>query len=308
MASNASVTDLTACKSESTPNLEDGVPFSYGNLHVGETYLKLNRKLFKIPPDAKKEPPLEGDVFRVLSKQGGRLVLEREYSYVSKGGTAVRRFEVEAMKLVAKHTSVPLPEVIYSLIDDHSGEIGMTTIPGTTLESLWDKLDGETKKSICHETWDQIAKLREIPQPPALKPFFQCLADGSPTLDALIEDLDRSGTPLYTDEDVRTRIYRRYLHFGGLRYKNELPDMLPRSSQTVFTHADIAPRNIMVDDNYHITGILDWEYAGWYPDYWEYAQIMRPACRTGDWQKWMDLTAPQKWGISGIAAARRVLF
>ncbi|OJD18931.1 hypothetical protein ACJ73_08680 [Blastomyces percursus] len=123
------------------------------------------------------------DVMTVLSKQGGRLVLERDYSYVSKGGTAVRRFEIEAMKLVAKRTSVPLPEVIYSLISDRSGEIGMTTIPGTTLESLWDKLNRETKKSICHETWDQIAKLREIPQPPALRQFFQCLADGSPTLD-----------------------------------------------------------------------------------------------------------------------------
>ncbi|EAS30335.3 phosphotransferase [Coccidioides immitis RS] len=308
MASNASIPALIVSRSESTHNLEDGVPFAYENLHVGETYLKLDKTLFRITPDAKKGPPLEGDVITVLSKQGGRLVLERDYSYVSKGGTAVRRFEVEAMKLVAKRTSVPLPEVIYSLISGCSGEIGMTTIPGTTLESLWDKLNSETKKSICHETWDQIAKLREIPQPPALKQFFQCLADGSPTLDPLIEDLDRCGTPLYTDEDVRARIYHRYLHFGGLRYKNELPDMLPRSSRTVFTHADIAPRNIMVDDHYHITGILDWEYAGWYPDYWEYAQIMRPACQTGDWQKWMDLTAPRKWDISGIAAARRILF
>ncbi|EQL38787.1 hypothetical protein BDFG_00318 [Blastomyces dermatitidis ATCC 26199] len=285
MASNASIPALIVSKSESTHNLEDGIPFASENLHVGETYLKLDKMLFRITPDAKKGPPLEGD-----------------------GGTAVRRFEVEAMKLVAKHTSVPLPEVIYSLISDRSGEIGMTTIPGTTLESLWDKLNSETKKSICCETWDQIAKLREISQPPALKQFFQCLADGSPTLDPLIEDLDRCGTPLYTDEDVRARIYHRYLHFGGLRYKNELPDMLPRSSCTVFTHADIAPRNIMVDDHYHITGILDWEYAGWYPDYWEYAQIMRPACQTGDWQKWMDLTAPRKWDISGIAAARRILF
>lgn len=45
---------------------------------MGETYLKLDKKLFKMTPDAKKEPPLEGDVITVLSKQGGRLVLERE--------------------------------------------------------------------------------------------------------------------------------------------------------------------------------------------------------------------------------------
>ena len=70
--------------------------------------------------------------------------------------------------------------------------------------------------------------------------------------------------------------------------------MLPQSSLSVFTHADIAARNIMVDESHHITGILDWEAAGWYPDYWEYANIMRPACRHGDWQEWMRHTAPQK--------------
>ncbi|EAS37582.3 uncharacterized protein CIMG_12600 [Coccidioides immitis RS] len=132
MASNTSVTGLTAGKSESTLNLENGVLFAYENLYVGETYLKLDTKLFKIPPDAKKELLLEGDVITVLSKQGGCLILEQDYSYISKGRMAVRCFEVEAMKLIVKHISVPLPEVIYSLIDDCSSEIGMTTIPDSS--------------------------------------------------------------------------------------------------------------------------------------------------------------------------------
>jgi aminoglycoside phosphotransferase (APT) family kinase protein len=45
--------------------------------------------------------------------------------------------------------------------------------------------------------------------------------------------------------------------------------MLPHSDVSVFTHGDIAPRNIMVDETYRITGILDWEEGGWYLDYWE---------------------------------------
>ncbi|EER41151.1 predicted protein [Histoplasma capsulatum H143] len=36
----------------------------------------------------------------------------------------------------------------------------------------------------------------------------------------------------------------------------------------------------MVDENYQITGLVDWKYAGWYPDHWEYVQIMRPARQT----------------------------
>ena len=84
--------------------------------------------------------------------------------------------------------------------------------------------------------------------------------------------------------------------------------MLSHSDVSVFTHGDIAPRNIMVDETHRITGILDWETAGWYPDYWEYSNIMRPAYGYEDWQAWMDRTAPQKWDLTGIQVARRVLF
>lgn len=83
--------------------------------------------------------------------------------------------------------------------------------------------------------------------------------------------------------------------------------MLPKSNCTVFMHGDIAPRNIMVDDNCNITGLIDWEYAGWYPDYWEYAQIRSPAFR-GDWKIWLGQTAPERWDLSGIHASRKVLF
>ena len=62
----------------------------------------------------------------------------------------------------------------------------------------------------------------------------------------------------------------------------------------------------MVDESCRITGIIDWELAGWYPEYWEYANIMKPT-RDKDWQSWMDRTAPQRWDLSGLVAARRVL-
>ena len=66
--------------------------------------------------------------------------------------------------------------------------------------------------------------------------------------------------------------------------------MLLKFDCAVFAHGDIAPRNIMIDEKGNITGIIDWEYAGWYPDHWEYAQIMRPAS-WGDWPIWME----RKW-------------
>ncbi|KAJ5753259.1 hypothetical protein N7520_010176 [Penicillium odoratum] len=66
--------------------------------------------------------------------------------------------------------------------------------------------------------------------------------------------------------------------------------MLPRSEHSVFTHGDIAPRNVMVDEKGNVSGILDWETAMWYPDDWEHAQIMRPAF-WGDLSLWMEKRA-----------------
>ena len=39
---------------------------------------------------------------------------------------------------------------------------------------------------------------------------------------------------------------------------------------TKFTHGDLAPRNIMVREDGTITAIVDWDSAGWFPEYWEY--------------------------------------
>ena len=41
-----------------------------------------------------------------------------------------------------------------------------------------------------------------------------------------------------------------------------------KQHRTMFTHGDLAPRNILVRDG-KIVGIVDWETAGWFPESWE---------------------------------------
>lgn len=152
-----------------------------------------------------------------------------------------------------------------------------------------------------------VEQLRQIPRPPAFDHLYQCGADGSASADVLLKDLNEPPSPILTDNDLRARIQERYLHNNGGSFSDDLTDILPRSSVSVFTHGDLTPRNVMVDNAGRIAGILDWENAGWYPDYWEYANIMKPS-RDRDWMAWMDRTKPQEWCITGIAKARRVLF
>lgn len=247
----------------------------------------------------------------VLSNQGGAKVLLFDDELILKVGDRVLPSEEVAMKLVKEHTDVPVPEVYLATYTASEARLAMSVTPGTPLKTVWDNLDDKTKRRVCSETWDIIAKLRCIPKPPELQHLFLCLADGSPCgQDPLVAGTHcfSSPGPLINDDAVRARIYKCYYEANGRKYENELPSMLPRSTTSVFSHADIAPYNIMFDEkSLKITGIIDWERAGWYPDYWEYSTIMKPS-KYEDWQKWMDLTAPKKWDLSGIMAARRVLF
>ena len=51
----------------------------------------------------------------------------------------------------------------------------------------------------------------------------------------------------------------------------------------VFTHGDLNLRNILVDDDGKIFGNVDWECAGWYPEYWEYTKAHFSARYTIRW-------------------------
>ncbi|KAB8069841.1 kinase-like domain-containing protein [Aspergillus leporis] len=48
-----------------------------------------------------------------------------------------------------------------------------------------------------------------------------------------------------------------------------------RRHRITFTHGDFKAHNILVDDDGHLSGFLDWESAGWYPEYWEFTTAMR---------------------------------
>ncbi|RAK73768.1 aminoglycoside phosphotransferase family protein [Aspergillus fijiensis CBS 313.89] len=48
-----------------------------------------------------------------------------------------------------------------------------------------------------------------------------------------------------------------------------------RRYRMVFTQGDFMAHNILVGDDGHLSGMLDWESAGWYPEYWEYTTAMR---------------------------------
>jgi hypothetical protein len=70
-----------------------------------------------------------------------------------------------------------------------------------------------------------------------------------------------------------------YITSTYIRFLGSLIPARPHNQECVFTHCDLMPNNIMVDTdgsgNWVITGIIDWEDAGFYPAYWESVKSMR---------------------------------
>ena len=82
--------------------------------------------------------------------------------------------------------------------------------------------------------------------------------------------------------DIAPDMLRHYAKFA-----------LTDDHEIAFTHADFAPRNILVEDG-RVTAILDWEYAGWYPAYWEYCQSFRHLRPMYDWPEYLARILPPK--------------
>ena len=45
--------------------------------------------------------------------------------------------------------------------------------------------------------------------------------------------------------------------------------------RNTFTHGDLKAHNILIDRKGQLSGILDWESAGWLPEYWDFTTVMR---------------------------------
>ena len=75
--------------------------------------------------------------------------------------------------------------------------------------------------------------------------------------------------------------------------------MMRQDHKVVLTHGDFHPRNIIIKDGV-VTGIIDWECAGWYPEYWEYVKALTSVGPVVDWWRYLPTilgTYHAEWAI-----------
>ncbi|OJJ31906.1 hypothetical protein ASPWEDRAFT_745350 [Aspergillus wentii DTO 134E9] len=92
-------------------DLSEGVPFSKQNLHEGNRYIKRGQTLFPCPSSVNASTFFDlapdEEVVSVLAKPMARIILEYDFSIVTKSGHGVRPAEAEAMRLISRYTTVP---------------------------------------------------------------------------------------------------------------------------------------------------------------------------------------------------------
>jgi hypothetical protein len=184
------------------------------------------------------------------------------------------RHEAEAMEFVRANTSIPLPNV-YKIYEqpDAAVHILMESLPGGGAD--YTNMSPEQVRAFGEELSGYLNQPRSL-EPPK-KGFI-----GSITKEALHDH--RLGSNPFGPFNCVDH-FHSYLRLGGSLdgwlYDPIVKAVHGRSEaySVKFTHGDLNPSNIQCK-NGKIVGIIDWETAGWYPEYWEYTKMWfatRPA-------------------------------
>lgn len=94
--------------------------------------------------------------------------------------------------------------------------------------------------------------------------------------------------PFRSEEEFNNAIIDAYQSKAPRRrIKSFLTGMLSHNKhQIVFTHGDLRLQNVMVEDG-NVSGILDWEFSGWYPEYWEFSKALYVWKWQNDWIEYL---------------------
>lgn len=177
--------------------------------------------------------------------------------------------EAETLRLVEKHTQIPAPRIIDTVEYAGSSFLLMTALRGEVIGRMIYIMTDEQLDLARQDMMKYICELRLIPKNIGLG-YKICNALGGGIQDWRIGDSQREELRF---EDVSQ--FKQYLA-DDLPLNEETRELILALKDvkydTVFTHADLNLRNILVDENGKISGIVDWECAGWYPEYWEYTK------------------------------------
>ncbi|KAF7296967.1 Kinase-like protein [Mycena indigotica] len=194
---------------------------------------------------------------------------------VLKCGPEIRHSEALTMQYIAAKTTIPVPRV-HSVFQNRDGRLRilMDYVAGDELEKVWDQMTPDQQHDVVRQLRGFLAQLRALPPP---HPGAVEAVDGTACKDFHIRPNSTGFGPFPSVTE-----YQEFLGYRSLMttHRGQFPQheaslrlceqrAAAGAYRTVFTHCDLAPRNIIVRGS-TIVAVLDWEMAAWMPEYWEY--------------------------------------
>jgi aminoglycoside phosphotransferase (APT) family kinase protein len=206
---------------------------------------------------------------------------------VVKKGRRVKLDEHSALELAAQ-LLLPVPHVYEAKKDPIDGEnsIRMDFMPGERLDLVWPNMTADEKDGICRQLREILNTMRSVPWTNGL--VGSC--SGGTVRDCR-QYCDYTGGP-FSDEASFNPFYFDLVRTTPDPIREALRQQLRDDHRIVFSHGDLAQHNILVK-NGQITGLLDWEYAGWYPEHWDYIKFFERPCKHRDWKNCARQIFPQ---------------
>ncbi|KAG6169228.1 hypothetical protein E4U11_004562 [Claviceps purpurea] len=175
--------------------------------------------------------------------------------------------EFAALQLVRRHTNTHVPSALDLVSDSKKSYLLTTKVCGIPLGWCIDTLSHDEVTTLVGDLRKCLSKLRAIPKEVSPKYAITDALGKACYDDRLVTGSDYDEArgdffgPFMDEED-----FNDTLRCGAL------PNVVHSSGhEIVFTHGDLNMRNIMMH-NGRLSGFIDRETCGWYPDYWDYTK------------------------------------
>ncbi|ROT41239.1 kinase-like protein [Sodiomyces alkalinus F11] len=207
----------------------------------------------------------------------GRLIFEGPHTVRKVGEAFLIRREAEAMDYVKKNTSIPIPTVLRVHLDDASNGksswILMQRLSGLELGTAWPQMDDDARSETICQLRSYLEQLHRLRPATAVVGRIGS-ASGGPAWDHRLSNMSTCG-PFESVAEFHDFLVAPVRQCPRpelvAKYRSQLAD----TYDVCFAHADLSWENILVDvSTGQIQGILDWEMAGFWPEWWEYRKAL----------------------------------
>jgi len=157
----------------------------------------------------------------------------------------------------------------------------MDVVPGKELHVAWRTMSEATKRWVVKQLKGYFDQLRALKPP--IEGRVMSVTGGA------LRDGSRIGLqpfgPFQSHDDFHLFLRRniRLEKFETVANCEKIVSSHRQHYATKFSHGDFAPRNVLVKSDGTIMAIIDWDSAGWFPEYWEYTKANFTPYAPDDW-------------------------